>query len=435
MRDRLRLRLDGERLFLCEGMTTTATADSIGPQTFTYEAQTDDGHRLRGTMEAVDAEQAMARLRAMRLRVTSLNLAGREEKVAGGGKALRGADFIAFNEQVAQLAAAGLPLEQGLRLIAADVSGRRLRATIEKVAAELESGTPLEEAFDKYRGSFPPLYGRLVRAGVKSGDLSAVLLSLGRHQELIQRLRSILWRTVAYPLFVLVGMGILVSFLGIVVLPQYGAIYRDFHIRLPEVTHWLLSFSTIAPALLVTLVLLVLVGPIVWRVLERLGYSTPVVEWCVMPLPLIGPVLRANLVARWCDAARLGVRAGLDLPAAIELANDATRSGRLSADGRRMIEALTLGRPLTAAHTRVLPATIPAAVQYASGYSDLAGTLGSLSEMYQRQAELRMSALPAVLTPALVLILALVIGFVILALMMPFVTLIEGMTSPGVRRR
>src|SRR5882724_3171552 len=262
-------------------MTTTSTFDNIAPQTFTYEAQTDDGHRLTGTMEAVDAEQAMNRLRTMRLRVTALNLATPESR-AIGGKALRGADFIAFNEQVAQLAAAGLPLEQGLRLIAADIRSRRLRATLEKLAAELESGTPLEQAFDKYRGSFPPLYGRLVRAGVKSGDLSGVLLGLGRHLELIQRLRSVLWRTVSYPMFVLIAMGFLISFLGIVVLPQYGAIYRDFHIRLPAITQFLLSFSTVAPALLVTLLVLILGGPIVWRILERMGYSTAIVEWGVL---------------------------------------------------------------------------------------------------------------------------------------------------------
>jgi len=414
--------------------TTSLPSPSPGSwQTYAYDAQTDDGHRLSGTIEVADAEEAMSRLRSMRLRVLALVPA--QPKPPSTGKALSGDDFIAFNEQIAQLAAAGLPLEQGLRLIAADIHSRRLKSTLQGLATELESGTPLPQAFDKFRGNFPPLYGRLVQAGVRTGDLSGVLLGLGRHLELIQRLRSVLWRTVSYPLFVLIAIGFLLAFLGILVLPQYDAIFRDFHIRLPALTILVLQLGRFAPALLVILLVIILGGPIAWKIAERLGYSTPIVEWVFVPTPLIGPVLRANMIARWCDAVRLGVQSGMDLPAAIELAGDATRSGRLTADGKSLIEALANGRPLTTARTDILPATVPAAIQYASGHADLAGTLGSLGDMYQRQAELRMSALPGILTPLLLLFIAVLIGAVIAALMLPFVSLIEGMTSSGSRKR
>jgi type II secretory pathway component PulF len=406
--------------------TTSLPSPSPGSwQTFAYDAQTDDGRRLSGTIEVADAEEAMSRLRSMRLRVLSLVPA--QPKPPSAGKALDGDDFIAFNEQIAQLAAAGLPLEQGLRLIAADIHGKRLKSTLQNLAAELERGTPLDQAFDKFRGNFPPLYGRLVQAGVRSGDLSGVLLGLGRHLELVQRLRSVLWRTVSYPLFVLIAIGFLLSFLGILVLPQYAAIFKDFHLRLPAMTLLLLDLGRFAPALLVILLLVIIGGPIAWKIAERLGYSTPIVEWLLVPAPLIGPVLRANMIARWCDATRLGVQSGMDLPAAIELAADATRSGRLASDGKTLTEALANGRPLTTARTSILPATVPAAIQYASGHADLAGTLGSLGDMYQRQAELRLSALPGILTPLLLLMIALLVGAIIAALMLPLVNLIEGL--------
>ena len=102
-------------------------------------------------------------------------------------RALGGDDFVAFNQQLAQLAKAGLPLERGLRLIAADLGRGRLARAITEVADELERGTPLAEAFDRHRGRFPSLYGRLVDAGVRSGNLSEVLLNLGRHLDMGQR--------------------------------------------------------------------------------------------------------------------------------------------------------------------------------------------------------------------------------------------------------
>ena len=410
-----------------EAMTTASSTNDppSALRVFAYEAQTDDGQRVSGTMEAVDAEQAMNRLRTMRVRVLELNLTAPRPSPA---KTLRGEDFIAFNEQLAQLAKAGLPLEQGLRLIATDIRGRRLKTTIEQLATELEKGTPLDQAFERYQDRFPPLYSRLIRAGVRSGDLSGMLLGLGRHLELIQRLRAMLWRTLSYPLFVLIAVGLLVSFLGIVVLPQYETIFRDFNLRLPGATEAVLALKHVAPALLVLIVAAVVLGPLLWGVLERLGYSTAIVERVLWQAPLIGPVFKANAVARWCDAVKLGVSAGMDLPGAIELAADATRSGRLWADGKEVIDVMSHGQPLVSAKTRVLPATVPAAIQFASEAHDLPGTLSSLSEMYQRQAELRLSALPGIITPLMVLLIAVLIGFVIMALMLPLINLIQGMS-------
>jgi type IV pilus assembly protein PilC len=270
----------------------------------------------------------------------------------------------------------------------------------------------------------------LVKAGIKSGNLPAVLLSLGRHVELVHRLRAVLWRTVSYPLVVLVAIGFLLVFLGMVVLPQFEQIFADFHTQLPGITEALLAVGRAAPVLLGVMLLAAVGGPILWGVLQRLGYGGAIVERFIIPMPLVGPVLRSNLIARWCDAARIGVEAGLDLPASIELANDATGSARLSADGSALSQALAAGKPLTAASTKLLPPTVPAAMQLASANQDLGTTLRSLGDLYERQAELRMNAIPGILTPLLLLLISLIIGFVILGLMWPLLRMIDGLVQP-----
>lgn len=403
-----------------------ASGTSLG--TYAYNAQTAEGYRLAGTIESSNADEASRRLESMRLRIVEVQPAEAPRKRAG---ALRGDDFTAFNQQLAQLTASGMPVEQGLRLIAADLRSGRLARTVRELVGELERGTPLDQAFGKFEGRFPPLYGRLIGAGIKSGNLPGVLLNLGRHLDLVARLKNLLWQTFAYPMFVVLGMIVLVTFLGFAVLPQFEKIYADFHIQLPLITRALLAFGRIAPAILVILLIVIVGGPIVWRLLQWSGRSSAIVERLILPLPLIGPILRNNLLARWCDAARIGVEAGLDLPAALGLAGDAMRSGRLSADGAALVAALAAGQPLTAARTRLLPASVPAALEFASGYHDLGTTLRSLAELYQRQAELRLTALPQVLTPILVLILALFIGFVVFGLLAPLVLLLNQISGPS----
>ena len=161
---------------------------------FGFRAQTHDGLSMSGTLEASDVDDANRQLHALGLRVVELEPRPAAALAPAGGPRLRGEDFIAFNQQLAHLTSAGLPIEHGLRLIAQDARRGRLARTIQQLADELERGTPLPQALAKYESKFPPLYARLVEAGVKSNNLPAMLLNLGRHAEMVQRLRAAIWR-------------------------------------------------------------------------------------------------------------------------------------------------------------------------------------------------------------------------------------------------
>jgi type II secretory pathway component PulF len=306
----------------------------------------------------------------------------------------------------------------------------RLAATVESVAAELERGTPLGEAFDKHRDKFPPLYGRLIESGVRTSNLPGVLLNLGRHLELVTRLRGMLWRSVAYPLMVLIGLMLVLLFLSIAILPQFEQTFREFGVRLPVITQLMLHSRYWLPPLLIVLIAAIVLPVLFWPLLRAIGWSQPILEHVVLHLPLVGTVLRRNLIARWCDALRIGVQAGVDLPAAIDLAGDAVGSSKLRKDGEKLIGALQSGLPLEAGRpTTLIPATVIAAVELAQAHHDLPATLAALAQMYQQQAETRMHMIPAILTPLLLILTALVIGFVVLALFAPFLSLLQAITG------
>jgi type II secretory pathway component PulF len=406
-------------------MTTTAL-DPKNP--FAYQAQTFEGNAITGTIDAQSAEQAQKVLTGLQLRVLHI------EPVQGAApiaRPLKAEDFISFNQQLAHLTKAGMPVEQGLRLIAQDMRRGRLAATIKDLAAELEKGTPLEQAFEKHQGRFPPLYSRLIGAGVISGNLPGLLMNLGRHMELVQRLRAALWRAIAYPLMVLVGLVFVTLFVSLAVIPQFESIFNDFGTRVPALTHFMLQLPKIVPwvfgiaAAFVVLILLLL------PILRRTDAGRALIERIVLVTPLVGSIVGYNLLARWCDAAAIGVDAGLDLPKAIDLADDAVASPMLRHDGDELRAAILAGKSLdTVQHTRLLPATVVAAMALASQNHDLPVSLKGLSEMYQQQSQLRLSLLPGVLTPLLVLLLALVIGLIVLGLFMPIISLIQAISGP-----
>ena len=397
------------------------------PNTFAYRAQSIDGQPLTGTIDAASPDHARQQLESLRLRVLELAPA---QSAAPATRPLRGEDFLTFNQQLAHLTSAGMPLEQGLRLIAQDMNRGAVANTIRQIADELEKGVPLGQAFEKHAAQFPPAYGHLIDAGVKTSNLSGMLLNLSEHLRTLASLRAALWRALAYPLMVFVALCCVVVFLGGWVFPQFADIYRTWGTVLPWATQFMVDYSRHVAVVFLVLGVLAILLAILSRVLRNSPLHQALRDNVVMRLPLVGPVISRSLVARWCDAVRLGVVGGMDLPRAMRTAGDAVGSARLADDGNRMAAKLEGGQPLSSNETfAVMPPTVPAAIELSSRHGGLAETLGTLAHMYQEQAQAKVGIIPAVLTPMLLTLLTGVIGFIILAMFLPFVNLISAITG------
>lgn len=404
-------------------MTQSNAPTSSDPirQSFAYIAQAFDGQPMNGTIEAPDIESASRQLSSLQLRIIQINPATTQRP-----RALSGADFAAFNQQLANLSAAGLPIEHGLRLIAEDLRHGGLAQSVRDVASELERGTPLGEAFQKHQKQFPPLYGVIVDAGVRTGNLPHVLLNVGRHLELVSRLRATLWKSGAYPLMVLAGLFIVLIFIGQFVLPQFTAMYQGWTIQLPAITHLVFAFAKLAPVLLTAGMVIFLGFPILAIALRAMNLDRSASD-LLLHLPIVGPVLRRNLVARWCDALKLGIQASMDFPAAVTMAGHVVGSPAVQRDSERIVAKLSSGLPLDRdlGALSVIAAPVLSVIQFAVDRNDLPSALETLSRMYEQQAEMRLASLQAVLTPLLLVSVALLIGITIVGLFAPMISLFQ----------
>jgi type IV pilus assembly protein PilC len=408
--------------------------------TFAYHAITSDGQRISGSIDARDQAEALRRLQSLQMTQIQLETPGAPAKP----KPIRGEDFLAFNQQLAQLTGAGLPVEQGLRMIAAEIRSGSMKRTLDLVAAELESGKTLPEAVAAYRDKFPPLYAQLIDAGIRAGNLSGILLNLGRHLTLVRKLQAALWQALSYPVIVMCAFVGVFYFILVELVPKWepmlfglsnvrfwvrtGGTYQPQDFMIPWFTTALFRFSMVVSswpiALVLAVVALLAVGACAF--LRATNRNEAFSERVLLPLPLIGSVLRRNLISRWCHAVALAVEAGLDLPAAITLADNATASPRLAADGAAMIAAVNSGHPIsTATAPRILPPTVVAAMEMSADRGDLPLTLRAMAQMYQEQAELRLETIQAVLTPILLIFMGLAIGALMVAMFAPLLSILN----------
>jgi len=206
---------------------------------FQYQALTGGGRLMKGTIEAASVEQAQQILDEMHLQDAVLSSALPPPPRSRVGRA----ELLLFNQQLASIARAGVPLDRGLREVADDVQKASLRKVINEIADDLQAGVSVEEAFRRRQGLFPPLYGHIVRAGVQSGRLAEMLTSLNRHLEMEGQTRRILVEATTYPAVVLSIAAILLTAIFTLVIPAFRPIFRDMGVGLPVLTRFFLDLA------------------------------------------------------------------------------------------------------------------------------------------------------------------------------------------------
>ena len=392
---------------------------------FEYEALTAAGRRMKGTIEADSHEQARELLTGMQLAVQSIGKARPRRPSTPIGRS----EFLLFNQQLAAIAKAGIPLERSLRELAADAASPRMRRLIETIAAELESGTDLREAFEKHAGHFPPLYGRILHAGVASGRLGEMLASLNRHSDTAAQTRRILFEATAYPLVVLaLAAGILTALL-LMVVPPFEHIFEEMGRKVPDMTAALMVtadnvgafWCVIAAALAIGIALKVILGlfPAGRRCKETITFS----------LPVLGRLYRDTVLSRLSDAMALLVGSGCDLPATFRLGGGAAGNELVRSDCEMLAAHVEQGEALLAAapRCRVLPGLFLYSVELGGKRNELADSLYGLSAMYHEQARVCQGRLQVSLLPLLIVVLGAFVGGAIVALFLPMIHMLKAM--------
>jgi len=309
-----------------------------------------------------------------------------------------------------------------------------MRRLIGDVAADLEAGRPIEEAFGKREKQFPPLYGRILKAGVETGRLSEMLTSLNRHLELAGHTRRIIFEAVSYPAVILTLGTIIITALFAFVVPQFQAVLQEMvGGRLNPLTTAVLKLGeNIVPF---WIGVGIVVGTVV-LVLTALS-STPggrrFREGLFLRLPVIGRLYRNSILSRMAEAMAVLVGAGCDIPEALRLGAVSSGSEKLQLDGELVAGQIERGTSiLQAAPTAgLLPRLFLYSVQLGAQRNELQDNLYSLGAMYADQARVGQAHLQMILLPLLLVMVGGVIGSAILALFLPMIQVVTSLSGSG----
>jgi type II secretory pathway component PulF len=353
---------------------------------FEYSALTETDRLMKGTVEASSPQEAAEMLRQMKLNVNSLEKA-RPERFK---TAISRNEFLLFNQQLASITKAGIPLERGLRELAADIGSKKMRKLVTDIADDLEGGMNIEKAFEKRQKYFPPLYGRILKAGVETGRLSQMLTDLNRHIEMSNQTRKIIFEAMTYPAVILVMAAVVISFVYVMIIPQFITVLKEMTGgNLPALT--LLIFSIAKNIIPFWAGIGVLIGGVIILnvLLSATSQGRKFKESFLLKVPIIGRLHHSGILAKMAESMAVMIAAGADMPSCLRLSAEASGSEKLISEGNLLAGQIEQGTNIMQAgqFCRTIPKLFLYSIQLGSQRNELEDNLHSLSQMYVEQVK------------------------------------------------
>jgi type IV pilus assembly protein PilC len=387
---------------------------------FRYEALGRGGTTVHGRIDAADERGAASALRARDLHPLSLRA---EEGAPGRARAVRGRrpvssrDLAFFFREMALMVRSGVTLLQSLEVCERQSPSKALAGLAQRLSESIRAGRSLSRSMARETRTFGRLMVQLVASAEATGELDPVLDRLADTVERRTNLRRSLLTSLAYPAFVFLAAVGVATFLVVGVVPKFAEFFLRRAVAIPWTTRTLLDVS----AWVQTYGLYVLAGVFVAAgtvcylyFLSRRGRL--VVDRAALSLPVVGGLLKVAAFSQitWVLGALL--RSGVSLLESIRItaaaAGNAALSRHLESAGTRILEGGTLSSGMEHA---LVPPIVPSLIAAGERAGAMTDVLNSLSDHYQRDLELRIRRMSALVEPVLILVVGSMVGFVYLA--------------------
>ncbi|NOY41993.1 MAG: type II secretion system F family protein [Planctomycetes bacterium] len=438
--------------------------------TFQFEAMDSTGAEIKDVIDAATEEDAQATIRQMGYFVTKISVkkARKQATAAKGGKkrgfvfgGVSSKDLTAFTRQLSILQDAGLPILRSLRILGEQAKPGRLKYSVEDTCEAIESGDTLSEGLAKCPKAFDRLYVNMIKAGEAGGALELILQRLADFKERSESLKRKVKGAMIYPIVVIsVAVGIL-TFIMISVVPSFVEIFADFDLELPPMTIALMAFSNwcvnywyLIPGVPITVWLTI-------KLIRKFKAGRAGWDQFIIKVPIFGNLIEKNIMARTSRTLGTLIASGVPILEALNITRETSGNAvfeKLYARvSERIREGDSIAQPLKEYsrlsfhpvalffwicfiggpigiliymmkyRQRVVDDIVVNMVDVGEETGELDTMLYKVADTYDEEVAVLTDGLTKLMEPLLILFLGGAVGFIVIALFVPLVSLIEGL--------
>jgi type IV pilus assembly protein PilC len=332
-------------------------------------------------------------------------------------------EFLIYNQEMATLLRAGLPLVQSLDILRRRVQNPTFKAVLDDVYEKVRSGSALSDAFEAQGGMFTGIYHASLMAGEKSGSLETVLRRYVSHMKVIAGVRGKMISALIYPVVLLCLSAAVVGLIVFRVVPEFATFYDGFGAgaELPASTMLIVAFSSSVVNyawIWVSALVLIAVSFSVW--IRQPGQRSRL-DRAIMRLPWFGPLSRKFATAQVARTISTLLAGGIPLVNSLDIAAKSVGNQAVAADlgvvAREVREGSSLAHSLQGRHT--FPDVAIEMVEVGESTGALAEMLNSIADFYDEENDTSLTRFTNLVQPVLLIVMGIVIAGLLLSLYMP----------------
>jgi type IV pilus assembly protein PilC len=340
-------------------------------------------------------------------------------------------EFLVFNQELATLLKAGMPLVQSLDILRQRVAHPAFKVVLDDVYERVRSGSALSEAFEAHQSLFPGVYTASLLAGEKSGNLEQVLRRYVSYVKVVSTVRRKTISALVYPVILVALSIIVVAIIVIKVVPEFGNFYHQFGKELPASTRFIValsSFVTTYFALLVIGAVVLVAGG--WWWLQQPGQRRRL-DRAVLRVPMLGPIVQKFSTSQGARTLATLLGGGIPLVNALEVTSRSLSNRHMAAELTSAAQQVREGRSLAATlqDSGAFPDVAIKMVEVGESTGALQEMLNSLADFYDEEIDTNLGRFVTIIEPALLVIMGLVIAGLLLSLYLPLFQLSSALSS------
>jgi type IV pilus assembly protein PilC len=392
---------------------------------YNYNAVALDGSKVKGKVEAVDAAHLSILLRENGLFLVE----SKTDQSKSTFKKLKTREVADFCREMAAMLASGVTLIKAMMIMMQRDMKPRVRDTYSAVIDDLQRGSTLSDSMGQRGRAFPELLINMMRAGESTGRMDVTALKMADNYDKEYRLNKKLTAAMIYPIILLFMLVAAVLIIFTWVIPQFMSMYENMELPLPTkivlaISDFLMSNGILLIAGVVIFVILLIVffrrpGPKLWLDKRKLH------------IPRVGKLLRTIYTARFARTLASLYVSGIPMIQAMTISRNIIGNTYIASQFDLVIESLGNGRTLSQSISLVdgFESKLPSTILIGEESGRLEQMLESVSDQYDYDAEMATSSLIATMEPVLIVLMAVIVGFVIISVMLPLYNMYSSIES------
>jgi len=396
---------------------------------FRYKGKNKVGTIVDGERSARSPQELTASLEKEQIQVLKVERKKFEFNIGKPKKKVGLRDLSVFNRQLSVMFNAGLPITQGLGILATQQKNKYFQEVLLEVRKDVESGANFSNALHKHPKVFNELYCSMIQAGEASGNLDTILLRLSDYIENSARLMGKVKSAMAYPIIVLIIAVVLTSVIMLKVIPIFEDLFINLGASLPIPTKIVMNISEFMRGNI-----LILVGGLVGAVVAFKSYYSTykgkrVIDKIKLKMPIFGVLLLKVGIARVTRTLETLLNSGVEIIESMTITAKTAGNTIIEDTVMKSRSGVQEGKPLGEAweEAKLFPFMVTQMVSVGEQTGALSSMLGKIADFYDEEVDQAVEALISMMEPLMILVLGLLVGGIIIAMYMPMFALMGQM--------